>query len=37
MAVYKRIVLKISGESLADRANGSILDFSIFNSYAKVI
>lgn len=37
MAVYKRIVLKISGESLADRANGSILDISILNSYAKVI
>ena len=37
MAVYKKIVLKISGESLADRANGSILDISILNSYAKVI
>ena len=37
MAIYKRIVLKISGESLADRANGSILDISILNSYAKVI
>ena len=37
MAIYKRIVLKISGESLADRANGSILDISILNDYAKVI
>ena len=37
MAVYKKIVLKISGESLADRANGSILDISILNDYAKVI
>ena len=33
-----RIVLKISGESLAgDKANGSILDISILNDYAKVI
>ena len=38
MAIYKRIVLKISGESLAgDKANGSILDISILNDYAKVI
>ena len=38
MAVYKRIVLKISGESLAgEKANGSILDMSILSSYAKVI
>ncbi len=38
MANYKRIVLKISGESLAgDKNNGSILDISILNSYAKVI
>ena len=38
MAIYKRIVLKISGESLAgDKANGSILDISILNEYARVI
>ena len=38
MAIYKRIVLKISGESLAgDKANGAILDISILNDYAKVI
>ena len=38
MAIYKRIVLKISGESLAgDKANGSILEISILNDYAKVI
>ena len=38
MAIYKRIVLKISGESLAgDKANGSILDISILNDYARVI
>ena len=38
MAIYKRIVLKISGESLAgDKASGSILDISILNDYAKVI
>lgn len=38
MTIYKRIVLKISGESLAgDKANGSILDISILNDYAKVI
>lgn len=38
MAIYKRIVLKISGESLSgDKANGSILDISILNDYAKVI
>lgn len=38
MAKYKRIVLKISGESLAgERANGSILEISILNNYAKVI
>ena len=37
MAIYKRVVLKISGESLADKTNGSILDISILNDYAKVI
>ena len=38
MAIYKRIVLKISGESLAgDKASGSILDISILNDYARVI
>ena len=38
MAIYKRIVLKISGESLAgDKTNGSILDISILNEYARVI
>lgn len=38
MAIYKRIVLKISGESLAgDKSGGSILDISILNDYAKVI
>ena len=38
MAIYKRIVLKISGESLAgDKASGSILDISILNEYARVI
>lgn len=38
MAVYKRIVLKISGESLAgDKASGSILDMSILSNYARVI
>ena len=38
MAIYKRIVLKISGESLAgDKANGSILDIAILENYAKVI
>lgn len=37
MAIYKRIVLKISGESLADKENGSILNISILNNYAKVI
>lgn len=38
MANYKRIVLKISGESLAgDKSSGSILDISILNNYAKVI
>jgi len=38
MAIYKRIVLKISGESLAgDKTCGSILDIGILNDYAKVI
>ena len=38
MAIYKRIVLKISGESLAgEKSNGSILDISILNEYARVI
>ena len=38
MSVYKRIVLKISGESLAgDKASGSILDMSILSNYARVI
>ena len=38
MAKYKRIVLKISGESLAgERANNSILEISILKEYAKVI
>lgn len=38
MAIYKRIVLKISGESLAgDKTSGSILDISILNDYARVI
>lgn len=37
MANYKRIVLKISGESLADKDGGSILDINILDSYAKVI
>ena len=38
LAIYKRIVLKISGESLAgDKASGSILDISILNDYARVI
>ena len=37
MAIYKRIVLKISGESLADKENGSILDIGILKNYAKVI
>lgn len=36
MAIYKRIVLKISGESLAGDKS-SILDISILNNYAKVI
>ena len=38
MAIYKRIVLKISGESLAgEKSNGSIIDISILNEYARVI
>lgn len=38
MARYKRIVLKISGESLAgDKMQNSILDINILNNYAKVI
>lgn len=38
MAKYKRIVLKISGESLAgDKMQNSILDINILNNYAKVI
>lgn len=36
MAIYKRIVLKISGESLAGDKS-SILDISILNDYSKVI
>lgn len=38
MVKYKRIVLKISGESLAgDKMQNSILDINILNDYAKVI
>ena len=37
MALYKRIILKLSGEALADKKNQNILDANMLSEIAKVI